>query len=54
MDRLSNLDEVFWDSIHYYLPDDWRHEKFALIKEHLILKISKINIFRDEIKRFLL
>ena len=52
-EKIATLNEDFWDSAYYYLPNEWIHEKYNTIREHLLKRALRINEFQLDIERLL-
>lgn len=52
--KFSSLDKAFWERLQYLIPSDLVIDRFNSIRDHLLNRISKIEIYKEEIKRLLL
>jgi hypothetical protein len=54
VDKMGTLDYRFWEKVESLLPKEWMHEKYPMIKNHLLKRISELEKFKNEIKRLLI
>ena len=52
--KMANLDVEFWNAVEFYLPNDWKHEKYITIRNYLLNRITRLDLFQKEIERLLM
>ena len=53
IDKLSTLDEIFWNKLYQLIPVEWRGDHISQIKNNLSLFIQNKTVFKEELKRIL-
>ena len=53
VDKLSTLDEIFWNKLCQLIPDEWRGNHVDQIKNNLSLLVQNKTEFKAELKRIL-
>jgi hypothetical protein len=53
VDKLTTLDDVFWDKLFHFVPDDWISDHIIKIKNNLSLLVENRIEFKEELKRIL-
>lgn len=53
VDKLSSLDESFWNKLYQLIPDEWKGDHVDQIKNYLSLLVQNKTEFKAELKRIL-
>jgi hypothetical protein len=52
--KLTNVNDLFWNKLETILPDEWLTEQFFIIKTYLNTLIGEADFFSTELNRILL